>query len=290
MGYLAQPTRFLYPRKIDKVTGLYFGKKEYVSLSVQVMKLFRKLIKKFDQISIKGADKILVNGEYMTGLIKRVYKVDATSCPAGARVITKPVSLNIRKKGKVKINGHVLDKPYILITNRHAWQKRFEYGLSAFLGLLFEKPNFYLVISGSETEYTKELKIMAKRMGLDEKVIFLGFVKDSNLEKLYKNAFIYLYTAPEEDYGMGVTEAMGMGIPVIAWNKGGPGKTILDGKTGFLIKPNNIGDFTKKLVYLAINSRVLYKMGENAIFRVKKEFSWKNHYLNIEESLKSLIN
>lgn len=290
VGYLAQSTRFLYPRKIDKATGLYFGKKEYVSFSVQIMKVFRKLIKKLDQISIKGAEKILVNGEYMTELIKKVYKVDATNCPAGAKTISKPVKISIRKKGKVKINGYILDKPYILITNRHVWQKRFEYGLTSFLGLLAENCEFYLVISGSLTEYTKELKVMVKRMGLGKKVFFLGYVKDKDLEKLYKNAYIYLYTAPEEDYGMGVLEAMGSGIPVVAWNNGGPSKTILDGETGVLIDFEDIETFTKKLIYLAQDNKLIMKMGKNAILRVKENFSWNNHFIIVEQSLINLVN
>jgi glycosyltransferase involved in cell wall biosynthesis len=289
VGYLAQPTRFLYPRKVDKETGLYFVKKENISMSVKLMNIFRKLIKQVDLQSIRGADKILVNGEYMTGVIRKIYKVKVQNCPAGAEYLGEPLSFKSKKMGKIKMNGYVLKKPYILMTNRHAWQKRFEYGLSAFSGLLSQNDNYSLVISGASTEYTNELKVEIERMGLTNKVFFVGLVKDEELRKLYKNAAVYLYTAPQEDFGMGVVEAMGTGVPVVTWNSGGPGKTVVNGKTGYLINMGDIESFTRELIRIVHDTKLNTQMGKDAILRVKYEYSWKNHFYLLEDSLKSLI-
>lgn len=278
VAYLAQPTRFLYPRKIDKVTGLYFNKKEAESTSVKLMRIFREIIKKLDNLSIKKADKVLVNGEYMTSCIEKVYKIKAISCPAGADYIEKPVSIKVKNKN-----------PYILMTNRHVWQKRFEYGITAFSGLITKFPEYKLIISGCFTEYTEELKIEVNRLGLNPKVIFTGLLNNEKLKKLYKLASVYLYTAPEEDYGMGVVEAMGQGIPVIAWNKGGPSKIVINNETGFLIDPDDVEGFTAKTLELVENIRLREKMSKEAIKRVKDNYSWKNHYLTIEENLKNLV-
>lgn len=289
IGYLAQPTRFLYPRKIDRETGLYFVKRANISFSVKLMNIFRVLIKKIDLLSIQNADKVLVNGEYMAEIIKKTYKIKVENCPAGAEFLSKPLPFESKKRGSVKINGLVLQKPYVLMTNRHAWQKRFEYGLSAFAGLLAQKYNINLVISGNTTEYTNELKVEIERMGLTAKVHFIGLVKDSDLGKLYKNAMVYLYTAPQEDFGMGVIEAMGQGIPVVAWDSGGPGKTVVDGKTGYLVKSDDIESFTQGLIRLINNTKLNTQMSNNSVLRVKSEFSWKRHFSRLEVSLKSLI-
>ncbi|HUC95246.1 MAG TPA: glycosyltransferase family 4 protein [Candidatus Saccharimonadales bacterium] len=289
VGYLAQPTRFLYPRRVDKETGLYFVKKETVSYSAKLMNKFRKSIKKIDLLSVQNAEKILVNGEYMTNVIKKIYKVKAENCPAGAHYLNKTKGFKFKKTGNVRINGYILKKPYILMTNRHAWQKRFEFGLSAFSGLLSQSNNYSLVISGASTLYTNELKVEIERMGLTDKVLFIGLVKDRYLDKLYKNAAVYLYTAPQEDFGMGVIEAMGQGVPVIAWNDGGPGKNIINGKTGFLMKRGDIESFTQGLVRMVHDTKLCTQMGKNAVLEVKNKYSWKNHFYLLEDSLKSLV-
>lgn len=288
VGYLAQPTRFLYPRDIDKETGLYFIKSEEVSLSVKIMRIFRKLIKKLDILSVRGADLVLVNGQYMTNLIKKVYKIKALNCPAGANYLTKSMSIKNKKQGKLKVNGFILSKPYILMTNRHVWQKRFEYGLTAFSGLMSQNSKYSLVISGSSTAYTDELKTEIKRLGLTQKVFFTGLIKNEDLDSLYRNAVVYLYTAPQEDFGMGVIEAMGQGTPVIAWNNGGPGFSVINKKTGLLIESNDTESFTRGLIGIASDRNLAQRMGKNAILRVKTEFSWKKHIILLEESFQSL--
>jgi glycosyltransferase involved in cell wall biosynthesis len=290
VGYLAQPTRFLYPRKIDKETGLYFVKKETVSLSAKLMKVFKKLIKHLDMLSVKGSDRILVNGEYMTELINKVYKINALNCPAGADYISKPATIKSRREGKIGVNGYSLAKPYILMTNRHVWQKRLEYGLTAFSGLFAQRPDYSLVITGCKTEYTKELEVEINRLGLTSKVFFVGLVKQVDLSRLYKNAAVYLYTAPEEDFGMGVIEALGQGTPVVAWNKAGPSCTNVDRTTGFLITAGDTKDFTAKLTQIVSNNIMAYSMSKNAILRVKTDFSWKHHFSVLVDTLQSLVN
>jgi glycosyltransferase involved in cell wall biosynthesis len=126
-------------------------------------------------------------------------------------------------------------------------------------------------------------------MGLTDKVLFIGLVKDRYLDKLYKNAAVYLYTAPQEDFGMGVIEAMGQGVPVIAWNDGGPGKNIINGKTGFLMKRGDIESFTQGLVRMVHDTKLCTQMGKNAVLEVKNKYSWKNHFYLLEDSLKSLV-
>lgn len=276
VGYLAQPTRFLYPRKIDKETGLCFVKNESVSFSVKLMKVFRVIIRYLDRVSIQNADEVLVNGEYMAQIIRKIYKVNVVSCPSGADYSKNPISLKLKFK-----------KPYILMTNRHAWQKRFEYGLTAFSGAQAKNPDLHLYISGSFTEYTDELKIIIARMGLTHKVSFLRYVNDSDLTNLYKYAICYLYTAPEEDFGMGVIESMGQGTPVIAWNNAGPSGTVINGRTGFLVNPKKVEDFTNKLIELVQSRNLNSKMGKNAIELIKNKYSWKNHLTILQKALNS---
>jgi glycosyltransferase involved in cell wall biosynthesis len=271
VSYLAQPTRFLHPRKIDKETGLFFAKKDSESLSARLMMTtFKNFADWADKISVKNSKEILANGEYIAGVIKRVYKVNAISCPSGVN----PLKFKAKKR-----------KPFLLVTNRHFPQKRFEYAIFALNSLLVVNPNYRLFITGLDTKYTQELGNLIDELGLGEKVEFLGYVDEKHLKKLYKEASVYLYTAPQEDFGMGVIEAMSNGAPVVAWASGGPGKIIQDGHDGFLIKPFDSTEFSKAVIRVATDKKLAKNIGKNAYISVKEKFSLKRHIDLIEENL-----
>jgi Mg2+ transporter MgtE len=67
-------------------------------------------------------------------------------------------------------------------------------------------------------------------------VLFLGAITEEELNRLYEGAAVYVYPAPEEDFGMGVIESMAKGVPVVAWNQAGPTVTLGSG-TGHLVEP-----------------------------------------------------
>ena len=84
---------------------------------------------------------------------------------------------------------------------------------------------------------------------------------------------------------MGVVEAMGWGVPVVAWNNAGPTVTIKNGVTGFLAKPYSINDFALKMHEAIKIMPERAEMGKKAWLHVKNNFSWKNHVDIMEQAL-----
>ena len=78
-------------------------------------------------------------------------------------------------------------------------------------------------------------------------MIFLGAIAEDELQKLYEGAAVYVYPAPEEDFGMGVIESMAEGVPVVAWNQAGPTVTVGPG-TGYLAEPLEVNDYAEGIV------------------------------------------
>lgn len=285
ISYLAQPTRFLHPRKVDIQTGLVFSKKASESISIRLMQAVGRFIVGIDRTSIKESNLILANGEYMKGVLEKVYKIEAISCPAGAHPTRGVINYDSRIKGKINIKSKIITKPYLLITNRHFPQKRFEYAVSSLASLLGEFPNLTLVVTGGETQYTKQVKGLVKQLSLNGKIIFLGLVNETSLQKLYQNAAVYLYTAPEEDFGMGIVEAMASAVPVVAWDAAGPSKIVKDGRTGLLAKPYEIADFANKIKRILADSKFAEKIGKAAWREVRNNFSYENHIRILEAGL-----
>lgn len=71
-----------------------------------------------------------------------------------------------------------------------------------------------LVLPGSPNEYERQLRELAGRLGVAERVRFPGWVSDEDLEALYAAACCFVLPSFEEGFGMPVLEAMERGLPV----------------------------------------------------------------------------
>jgi glycosyltransferase involved in cell wall biosynthesis len=285
--YLNQPNRLLYPRPVDKKFGWFSTVRDYEFL-YKLIQIIRPLIFILDRISIRRAKTLLVNGSYIGGVIENVYAKEVVNAPAGSYFYPqKLLYLNPHTayQGIVRVGDFVIKKPYVLITNRHDPQKRFDYVISAMKKVLREYSKVSLVIPGPFTRHTKKLIDLTKKLGIEDKVLFLGKVSENDLQKLYRHSAVYCYPSPEEDFGLGPLEAGGWGVPTIAWNHAGPTVTVHDGVTGFLAKPYDVSEYAKAINKLLGDPFLRAKMGKAAWERTKNVFSWKNHIDTLEKSI-----
>lgn len=79
---------------------------------------------------------------------------------------------------------------------------------------------------------------------------FLGRVDDAGLADLYAGAAALLMPAVEE-FGITAVEAQAAGRPVIAAAAGGALETVLDGHTGMLVAPDDVGAFARAIAELS---------------------------------------
>lgn len=283
--YLSQPTRLIYPRRVDLEVG--FGKGSF-DIFYLLARIFRPIVVSLDQISIRNSNAILADGDYMAGILKKIYKRKVVVCPAGCYPKNKLVSFKSRGKDKIKINRKIIKKPYILITNRHYPQKKIAYAIQA-LSLLDDSfANVSLTITGASTGHTRYLKQLVSRLSLKKRVIFTGLVSEKDLDRLYSHSFLYLYTSPEEDFGMGIIEAMAAATPVVAWDHAGPTVTVINKVTGYLAEPYQLGDYLEKITRILTNPKEAEKMGLAGNRRVKEKFSYQIHNQVLEETLKGV--
>jgi len=67
-------------------------------------------------------------------------------------------------------------------------------------------------------------------------VEFLGNLTDEELKKAYAGAKAFLFASVDEEFGIAPVEAMGYGLPVIAFASGGLKETVIEGKNGYLYR------------------------------------------------------
>ncbi len=80
------------------------------------------------------------------------------------------------------------------------------------------------------------------------------------------------------------------GTPVIAFREGGPQETIINGKTGFLIKKNLINEFVKKAIFLIENKDVYEDFSKNCTAHIKKNYNFQEYLIRFEKILENLLN
>jgi glycosyltransferase involved in cell wall biosynthesis/uncharacterized membrane protein YbhN (UPF0104 family) len=279
--YLNQPNRLVYPRPIDLATG-WQTKRDYELLNVLIQRV-RGFVAWADRASIRGADELLVNGDYIGDIIRSVYGRDARDCPAGCHADGEPTGAR-RFRGGFELNGLRVRKPFVLLTNRHYPQKRFDLAIRAMRQVCDRHPSVQLVIPGPATSHTPELRRLAAELGLEENVLFTGAISEAELQRLYAEAAVYVYPAPEEDFGMGVIESMAKGIPVVAWNQAGPTVTVAHGETGYLARPGDVTDYATGISSYLDDPELNAETGRRARARAMR-FDWERHIDVLESAL-----
>ena len=144
---------------------------------------------------------------------------------------------------------------------------------------------------------------------LDERLLVWGLIEDkeyaSNIENTFAKDIIdwrgflptnkfqeelgrcrALINTPKwnEAYGNVIVEAMACGVPVIAYNIGGPGELIEDGFNGFLVEPNDIRGLIKATKSISEikreNCRYWFKKKATNIVFAKRVENWLNQAIN----------
>jgi glycosyltransferase involved in cell wall biosynthesis len=127
------------------------------------------------------------------------------------------------------------------------------------------------------------LKALVSELHLEEAVLFLGAISEVELQGLYEGAAVYVYPAPEEDFGMGVIESMAKGVPVVAWNQAGPTVTVAPG-TGHLAEPLEVGDYAAGITRLLDDPAKNQATGDRA-FEWARRFDWERHIDILERAV-----
>lgn len=287
--YLNQPNRLLEPRAIDRDPSSVVVRKDFFLLSGATL-AGRPLLSVLDRASVRDAAARLGDGPYMTSVLRSYYGGEWRDCPAGSTPADRePTDLADRPRAALTVNGVRLRGPIVLLTNRHYPQKRFEWMFPVIRAVRQAAPTATLVITGEETIYTDQLRAIIEREGLRDMIRFLGLVSEADLLRLYRAATAYVYPSPEEDFGLGLVEAMGQGTPVVAWNNAGPSGIVENDVSGRLVPLGDHSGFAESAAALVTDDALRTRLGLGAWRRATEHFSLAAHAEILERALHEAI-
>lgn len=123
-----------------------------------------------------------------------------------------------------------------------------------------------LLMVGEGPEIEK-IELTTKKLGIYDKVIFLGNSNDVNKILCYSDVF--LLPSETESFGLAALEAMAAKTPVISTNTGGLPEVNIDGVTGFLSDLGNVDEMANNTIKLLNNQSLLNEFKLNASKQAK---------------------
>lgn len=144
--------------------------------------------------------------------------------------------------------------------------------------------NVLYVVVG-EGDLRSELQHLAKEIGLESKVYFVGEKRNRDLKEYYSRADIFVLPSCQEGFGVAFLEAMNFAKPVIAGNHGGTPELIKDNVSGFLVEYGDAQTLARRLISLLQDENLCRKMGEAGRQLVRQNYTFAHLCQRLTQAL-----
>src|SRR3989475_134725 len=151
--------------------------------------------------------------------------------------------------------------------------------LRALPAILEREPDVRYAVAGVGSE-RDQLEKLAAKMGVGERVRFLGEVSERDLPALYSLAAVYVGASRRterigvEGFGISLVEASACGLPVVAGNAGGVPDAVRDGGTGVLVPPGGPAASADSICRLLGDAALAQRMGAAGRRAVETYYNW----------------
>ncbi|MEN3277851.1 MAG: D-inositol-3-phosphate glycosyltransferase [Massilia sp.] len=132
------------------------------------------------------------------------------------------------------------------------------------------------VTNGIDDPELARLQALARQLGADAHVRFVGQQPRSALRYYYSAADAFVTTPWYEPFGITPVEAMACARPVIGSEVGGIKSTVIDGVTGFLIPSRDPRALAERLAQLHADPALARAMGEAGLRRAYRHYTWRS--------------
>jgi len=174
------------------------------------------------------------------------------------------------------------ENPRVLFVGRLDYEKRLDILIRA-IHALSQDIDVHLEIVGNGGE-RERLEELADKLGIADRVHFLGFVSEEELPRAYERATVFAMPSIAELQSIATMEAMASGRPVIAANAMALPHLVHSGDNGYLYEPEDVEELTARLRdVLTADAEELERMSENSLHLIQAHDI--TNTLNIFENL-----
>jgi glycosyltransferase involved in cell wall biosynthesis len=161
--------------------------------------------------------------------------------------------------------------PRLLSVGRVVHQKGLDLAMRALGGLKESSWEWRIAGDGPQMH---GLQSLAKELGIDDRVHFLGWQSRGQLIESYKQANVFVFPSRHEGMPNAMLEAMASGLPVIASCIAGSEELVLDGNTGYLFPSEDIESLQAALKKILNDAALREQMGSASRLHAEANYSW----------------
>lgn len=214
---------------------------------------------------VHGAMKVIAVSHYTKNIVTHHYGVS----PDKVDVVYNAVELNGNGQFDAEKYAIKRDEKIVLFLGRITMQKGPEYFLAAAKKVLEVMDNVKFVMAGSGDMIRRTIELAAS-MGVGHKVLFTGFLRGQDVERVFKMADLYVMPSVSEPFGIAPLEALANDVPVLISKQSGVSEVLTHAlKVDFW----DINEMANKIIAVLRHPPLARTLREHGSFEVKK-MSW----------------
>jgi glycosyltransferase involved in cell wall biosynthesis len=221
---------------------------------------------------VEGSDRVVVGSEFarrqlQTELGARVDHVSVVYYGVDSAFEPRPRRPDLLERYGLR------GRPVVLFLGGLKARKNLFVLLDAWRQVVSRSPGACLVVVGGGA-LLEPLRGRVSRLGLGGHVVFTGYVAESEKVDHFNLADVFLFPSAMEGFGLSVAEAMSVGLPVVASDRGSLPELVVEGQGGFLCPPAQADAFAERLLQLLGDAALREKFGGANRERVDRLFRW----------------
>jgi glycosyltransferase involved in cell wall biosynthesis len=180
------------------------------------------------------------------------------------------------------------DTARLLFVGRLSPEKGVNHLISALPAVCARYPRARLAITGSGPE-ERMLRELAARLGVADRIDFLGFVSRDRLPELYCKATMLILPSLSEGFGLVLVEALGCECPIVASDLPGTREIVQPGETGHLVPAGDVAALSEAIMEILGNpdqARAAARLGRS---RCLEKFDWTSVANNYRALITNLL-
>lgn len=161
----------------------------------------------------------------------------------------------------------------VMSVGRMVPEKGFQVLSDAALDVIRNYHDVRFVIAG-KGGMLDSLRARVERLGISDRVDFMGFMSDEDLNKLFIVSDVAVFPSLYEPFGITAIEGMAAGTPIVVSEAGGLGETVDHGYTGIKTYTGNSDSLAWGILELLYNPDYANYIRDNAYNKVRTVFNW----------------